>query len=501
MENIFENPTKYIKMLRKIELINIEKDTEFSGKSIAVIFLTRYCNADCKFCIYKSPMKISNKNLREDELDIIGIEKSIEFINKSNIGYLLISGGGEPFLKPDYVLKLVKEAKVKDIVIVSNGFWANNYDKALEILNEIHEVQKKQKKNIVIRVSIDKWHAENLGIKHIKNLINIFSSKYYYENEIKLKIHTIMNDQTIFNILENEKYKYDIKYQKEYSSDNTTLNKSNRHRTFLEFSNGYELEIEFAKLFKPNLEVDLNNDIEEQINVFTEDLIKSQIGNFSTVLNTDDTKGLDYLINYNGNISTWANYQTHNSPNLYTDNYEEIMNKIFNDLISYSFLKESLNDIMNMIKKVNLIAVNRAIGINIRDYFGMYLLYENKTLLYYYIILIKKYISENIIKNVELIPETVKEIIELNEEEIIELYNNSQYSIINQFIEKEFDKEEWEDLFFLISKGHFKLDNNQINQGLNYFNNKTNQSFYNYKEIIKLKDTNRYRRLLKRFNV
>ncbi len=81
-------------------------------------------------------MKRSNKNLREDELDIIGIEKSIEFINKSNIGYLLISGGGEPFLKPDYVLKLVKEAKVKDIVIVSNGFWANNYDACIIITSQ-----------------------------------------------------------------------------------------------------------------------------------------------------------------------------------------------------------------------------------------------------------------------------------------------------------------------------------------------------------------------------
>lgn len=57
MENIFENPKKYIQELRKIQLIDTKRSNEFSGKSIAVIFLTKYCNADCKFCIYKSPRK------------------------------------------------------------------------------------------------------------------------------------------------------------------------------------------------------------------------------------------------------------------------------------------------------------------------------------------------------------------------------------------------------------------------------------------------------------
>ena len=49
MENIFENPQKYIQKLRNIHLIDTKKIKDFSGKSIAVIFLTKYCNADCKF--------------------------------------------------------------------------------------------------------------------------------------------------------------------------------------------------------------------------------------------------------------------------------------------------------------------------------------------------------------------------------------------------------------------------------------------------------------------
>ncbi len=500
MENVFLNPTMYIKKLRKIQLLNVKRDIEFPGKSIAVIFLTRYCNADCKFCIYKSPIKQINKNSRENELDKIGIGKCIEFINKSNIGYLLISGGGEPFLKIEHIFDLIKKTNVKDIVIVTNGFWANNYYKALDILNKIQKIQNEYEKKITIRVSIDKWHSKNLGVSHIKNMIDIFRS-HFNNNNFKLKIHTIMDDKTIFNILNKNNYKYTIKYQEKYSSDNTILNKSNRHRMFLQFLNGYELEIEFAKLFEPDLEVDLNNGIEKQINVFTEDLVKSQAGNFSTVINSDNTKGLDFLINYNGNVSTWANYQTYNSPNIYVDNYENILDKIFNDLISYSFLKEPLDNIMKIIKKANPVAVKRAIGINIRDYFGMYLLYEYKTLLYYYIILLKKYMSENVIINLEQIPKEIENIIKLSEDEILELYNESEYTIITQYKERKFLKEEWKDLFFLINKGHFILNDIQIKEAINYYNKNTGQRYINYEDIVINNDKNRYKRLLKRFNV
>ena len=174
---------------------------------------------------------------------------------------------------------------------------------------------------------------------------------------------------------------------------------------------------------------------------------------------------------------------------------------MFNDLISYSFLKESLDNIMKIVERVNPIAVKRAIGINIRDYFGMYLLYENKTLLYYYVILLKKYMSENMIINLEQIPREIKDVFELNEEALIEFYNRSEYTIITQYKEREFIKEEWEDLFFLISKGHFILNNIQIKEAVDYYNENISQKYENYKEIIKNHDENRYNRLLKRFNV
>lgn len=500
MINIFENPSKYIEKLRQIKLVNIDSKTEFSGKSIAVIFPIKYCNANCKFCIFRSPVKKNNENSIKDELNEIGIEKSIEFINKSEIGYLLVSGGGEPFFKFDNLLKLIKEVNVNDIVVVTNGFWAKDYSRAVEYLEKMKKIQLHDKKNITIRVSIDRWHCENLGNKHIKNLIDIFAKKFNNDKEIKLKIHTISGDDTLYEILNKYKYNYDIEYKDEYSSDNYVLNKSNRRRATIKFCNEYKLEVEFAKLFKPNLEVDLKEEIISQYDVFMEDLLESQKGNFSTVINTDGTKGLDFLINYNGNVSTWANYQISNSPNLYKHNYDELMDKIYNDIISYSFLKEPFRNIIEIVNIVNPVAVKRAIGINIRDYFGMYLLYENKTLLYYYVMILKNYIKDNIVINIEQIPSELRKIIKLNKEDIIKLYKESNYSIVDQYMEREFLKEEWEDLFFLISRNHFEVSKDQIEKAIRYYNENTKEKFTKYEQIINNEDVNRYRRLLERFN-
>ena len=130
----------------------------------------------------------------------------------------------------------------------------------------------------------------------------------------------------------------------------------------------------------------------------------------------------------------------------------------------------------------------------------MYLLYENKTLLYYYIIILKKYIAEEII-NESLIPNEIQEVLKLNKSSIIQLYKESKYTIINQYKEKKFDKNEWEDLFFLIVNKHFELDDLQLKEAVDYYNKNSGENKKSYLDIIKTNDRSRYERLLKRFNI
>lgn len=119
----------------------------------------------------------------------------------------------------------------------------------------------------------------------------------------------------------------------------------------------------------------------------------------------------------------------------------------------------------------------------------------------YYINILKKYIDRDIVKNFEQIPKEIIDSIKLEEDKLIELYNKSEYTIITQYKSKNFSKEEWEDLFYLIKKGHFILNNMQIKDAINYYNKNTNRNFMSYEEIINYNDKSRYQRLLKRFNV
>lgn len=61
----------------------------------------------------------------------------IAFVNKANLAYLLVSGGGDPFSEFDHVLRLIKEKNVEKIVLVTSGFWAINKEKTLFYLKNL----------------------------------------------------------------------------------------------------------------------------------------------------------------------------------------------------------------------------------------------------------------------------------------------------------------------------------------------------------------------------
>ena len=99
---------------------------------------------------------------------------------------------------------------------------------------------------------------------------------------------------------------------------------------------------------------------------------------------------------------------------------------MYEDIISYSFINMSYNEIDSIVRDVNVSAADRAIGINVRDFSGAYLLQENHTALYYAIFLIKKFLNENIL--------TKHEIQDLSQE-LAKIVNPKNITVI--FVEEE----------------------------------------------------------------
>lgn len=498
--NVFDEPNFYLNELKNISFIKRDKQKRHTGKSVAVIFLTRYCNLGCDFCIYKSKPKNEIEVNEKNEFSNIGCERAISFINDSNVGYLLIAGGGEPFEKEQCIYDIMRQVNVERVIIATNGFWVLDSKKTKEIFEKLNEILSKQKyiKDFIIRFSIDQWHQKKINLQSVAEMFKLYSNIVDDKDRFKLEIHTIIGDNTISELVKEmgkEVYEND---SITYVSDNKKIYKKSKKRSYIEMRDNQRINVGYAKLFYPNLKINLNQPKEKTEKVlkpFYEDVINSQDGNFSTVQNNDGTFGLDYLINFNGNVSTWGNYQLKNIPNLYSNSNEEINNLLYNDLISYSYIDLDLADREKIVKKVNPLAVTRSAAINVRDYSGAYLLYENKTALYYLIMIIKKYIDEGLIdtETIEQLPEELYNLINTDESLIQQEYNKSNYSIINQYIENEENKmENWAAILYLIKNGHFFVPEQQMRLALNYINSKQTDKFNDIDEIIQKYDAKIY---------
>lgn len=170
------------------------------------------------------------------------------------------------------------------------------------------------------------------------------------------------------------------------------------------------------------------------------------------------------------------------------------------NIISYSLLDKGYFYRTKIISEVNPLAVLRSKAIHIRDYAGASILEENHTVLYYAIRVIQDYLKENILTLEELTGLSKELLNVINAKKLIlkELYKNSVYSIIKQYMEKpNFDENEWRDLFNLIYFGHYTVSKEQIQEGIQYFNT------YAKKRINKLEDVlenskEHYQRLIER---
>ncbi|MCM1285741.1 MAG: 4Fe-4S cluster-binding domain-containing protein [Acetobacter sp.] len=487
--NVFSNPKYYIDTLLNNVKIPEEKKIQLCGKSFICVFFTKRCRAGCSFCFFKSNNNKLNDIQESYEMSKYGFEKFLKFVSDSNNGYLLISGGGEPFEKPQFVIETIKRAKTNQIVIVTNGIWAKDYEAAKTTINKLYNALKSRKELIpvTIRLSIDDCHYKQLGPDVSKNIIDVFERYYSNEKYFILKIHTIISDNAINKIAEENDYRIGDKIELN-KSDNNKLFKLIPKKYKLWINNNYAIDVGAAKLFYPTIRPNLNDKHfnKKAINVFDTDITVSESSNPSRVTNIDSEDGFDFWINYNGNVTTWQNEQKESIYNIYVDNYYDVINNTYNNILSYSYLDKGHYYREGIINEVNNRAVIRSKLSNMRDCATALLLEESKTNLYYAIRVIKDYLSENVLSNdnLKLIPKELCNVINMDNENLILQYKNSDYCIIDQYIEEnEFDELEWRDLFYLIRLNHFEVSEKKIKLGIDYFNSKTHNDYKTIDEI------------------
>lgn len=480
MMNIFSNPNDYIESIKKIRIPK-GKQKKFNSKSMCCAWVTKLCPARCKSCFFKSDMYHDGKPSEKYQFSDYGTERLIEFINDSNSSYLMLSGGGEPMIRRDIVNRVVREAVTDRIVVVTSGIWARTYKVTQDIIAELYKSFKSRtvsdNMTFVLRLSVDSFHYESLGFNILDNIISVFRNDYRDEPNFQLRIHTMQNDATLEMVAEKIGNCKVIYNDIESVSDNKEIIKILPKQATLVFDDGFKIFVGCSKLFLSNLKLDINNlgdDIQKALDVFEEDMSMSEYGNPSIVTNCDGSLGIDFWIDYNGNVTTWGNQQWDSLYNIYTDTYEDVVKGTFDNIISYSFLDKGYYYRERIIRKVNPRAVLRSKAINLRDYAGAFLIEEDRTKLYYAIQVVKDYLDDGVLtmSDIAFLPWGLQEAINLDNEKLKELYLQSDFDIVKQYLSKKdlLRAVDWEILFTLIKLGHYDICSENLSKAITHYN-------------------------------
>ncbi len=117
------NPFEYPKAWRQkiIENVKLTPIIRFNGKGFICALINSRCPVGCEHCMFFSNMsegKNSVNTMTERRLTSL-----MKLIRDSNTGYLLVSGGGEGFLEPDLMYRIVEETNADVTWMVTGYVW------------------------------------------------------------------------------------------------------------------------------------------------------------------------------------------------------------------------------------------------------------------------------------------------------------------------------------------------------------------------------------------
>lgn len=480
--NPFTNPDYYRRKLLQHNLVKYNTN-EYSGKSFMCVFFTRFCSVGCPFCFFKSA-PARNEITVADQFNDDGIDKFIAFCNQANLGYVLISGGGEPLTQKKAVLRTIREVETNRIVLVTSGNWAMNREMAKKYLLEIEDAINSRKNPciVTVRLSVSEGHSIKLGCSPALNLIHHFESHYAHHPYLKFQIHAFENDTMFTKVLSHfpdHKLDYDTNNR---ASDDEKIIKIIPQKVNVSLPSGYQFIAGISKIFGSDLRPNLNEKekLINTIKTFERDLEESEDNNSAVLFNSDGQKGLDWSLNYNGNICLWQNQVNDNQWNIYEDNYQTVLNKTFNDPITLSYIEKGCKYRERLVEEASPRAILRQKSISLRDYSGTVIFEEEKIRLYYAIRVLQDYYKENRINIDELaqLPLELSDLIVNDPKKAFTLYQEAEYTIIDQYKRRPFDSVEWRDLLELIKLGHYDLTQNQIQEALNIYNLNTKLRTY-----------------------
>jgi len=430
VKECFSHPEKYRNLI--LENISVEPLERFEGKSVYYMWLNKVCPVGCEFCFFKSPSECEDSP--ENEISDEGIEKIIQLTKDAQIDKFVVSGGGEPMKARKKVNDLAKGVNTKEFIVVTSAYWSKGKNSTNKVLSDLLEnaSNNPNQPQTTIRVSLDECHFERLSkdetFQYINNIIDWFSEKAIDNPNFKLAFHTIDGDTTVEKLLS----------QLSIESREESGDYCNR-RGKIKLENGLTFSTEYTQLFFSSPFVNLKDEEEQRLNqeTFKKFIFDKRGGNMSLSFHGGQPKGAYHLTFYDGTTILWGATAPDTESSIYNDDYASIMDRNLKDVLTLGILEKGQFHMQEIVGEISPKAVERTIGVGLRDFYGRLLLEEDLVRLYASIRIIQEYLIENRItaEEQESWPEEIKVLVSLSLDELKKACLESPKTIIQQYLE------------------------------------------------------------------
>ncbi len=193
-ESFFDD--KSSREIRKWIIGNIKFKNSISYReaSYAVMNPTDFCPVGCPYCMY------SSHKFKKSRISKKLMQSFVKIANQAKLKMLVFSGGGEPFENLEQMLQAIENIEsLKDVIIISSGYFAKNPKTTKDILDKIYNVANigRQRKNfgkvtITLRVSRDSSQCKVIPLENLVNIIN-YTIRKNDSSKIRILIRTILS--------------------------------------------------------------------------------------------------------------------------------------------------------------------------------------------------------------------------------------------------------------------------------------------------------------------
>lgn len=442
--NPFEEPHYWRNVIRRN--VHLNPEIEFDGKGFICSLINSRCPVGCEFCMFGSNMA-EPKN-EENTMTEQRVDNLMQLVADSNTGYLLVSGGGEGFIEPQLMYKIVEDTTAELTWMVTGAHWAKNKDRASKVIDNMYEAfqrgdQDAYNREICLRISLDSYHVDQVGqslknpLKYVENVIDIYDEQYADEENFTLQLHGIEDEKELADqLIEN----VGGKKLSEYDSFHDEV-KVTEDAFTIRLESGYEFEITFAKYLHSDLATDLDDEenLEQSIDIFEKDAYENEGGRPAVKENGNGRIGPNMLVTYDGRVSFWQSEMPDVPIDIDSDDYEDILEKSFSDPGVLGTVEKGLKYRYDIVEEVSPKAVKRSKAVNIRDYTSLVLLEEDQIKLYYTIRALQDFVAESRVSEEDIAdwPPGLQMLVNMDKETLQTLYETADYDIVQQFIEKD----------------------------------------------------------------